>query len=340
MSIQAYIKAISYYLPPDILDNQTLAEQFTDWTAQSIEKKTGIAERRVVKKGVLASDLAVKSAHKLFEEHHINRKTVDFLLFCAQEYDYFTPTTACVLQQKLELNQHIGALDYNLGCSGFIYGLSLAKGLIVSGIASNVLLLTSSTLTRMLHPDDKATRTIFGDGAAATLISAVASSSPINNQPHIGDFILGTKGTDDIILKNRWARHPMGKLEPYADKSGSFRSDEHLFMRGTNIFVFILKVVPKMILRVLEKAQLTLADIDLFVFHQANGYILEALRKKMGVPKEKFVIHLKNCGNTVSASIPIALAEAQKAGRAYKGARVLLAGFGVGLSWGATVVVL
>lgn len=334
MSTQAYIRAISYYLPPDVLDNETLAQQFTGWTAQNIEDKTGIAKRRVVQKDVLASDLAVHSAHKLFKEHKVERSEIDFLLFCAQEYDYFTPTTACMLQQKLQLGQHIGALDYNLGCSGFIYGLSLAKGLIVSKIATNVLLLTSSTLTRMLHPKDKATRTIFGDGAAATLISAS------NNQIGIGEFVLGTKGTDDIILKNRWARHPSGNMQPYQDRSGSFRSDEHLFMRGTNIFVFVLKTVPKMIQKVLAKAQLNLTDIDLFVFHQANGYMLEALRKKLGIPKEKFVVHLKNCGNTVSASIPIALSMAMKTGQARRGAKILLAGFGVGLSWGATIVTL
>ncbi len=166
--MNSYIKAISYYLPTDYLDNFNLSSIFPDWTAEKISDKVGIKKRHIAAADETAADLAEKSALKLFKEHCIDPSSIDFLLLCTQSPDYFLPTTACVLQNKLGLSTSIGALDFNLGCSGFVYGLSIAKGLISAGIAKNVLLITSETYSKHIHPLDKKNRTIFGDAAAAS----------------------------------------------------------------------------------------------------------------------------------------------------------------------------
>ena len=179
---------------------------------------------------------------------------------------------------------------------------------------------------------------LFGDGAAATLISVVLDE---NIPSKIGEFVLGTdgKGHEGLIIKKGGARFPNVEPSPtYKDRFGNLRSDEHLYMNGMRVFTFSLKRVPKMIAELLEKSKETLADIDLFIFHQANAYLLEVLRKKIGIPKEKFFVYIANCGNTVSASIPIALSEAIKTGKAKQGDKILLAAFGVGFSWGATII--
>jgi 3-oxoacyl-[acyl-carrier-protein] synthase-3 len=163
----AFIKHISYSLPEKILTNEQLVADFPEWTVEKVAKKIGVKQRHVVSENETALDLAEKAANKFFEEHKIARESIDFLLLCTQSPDYFLPTSACVLQDRLGLPASCGALDFNLGCSGFVYGLSLAKGLIAGNIAKNVLLITSETYSKHLHPKDKGNRTIFGDAAAA-----------------------------------------------------------------------------------------------------------------------------------------------------------------------------
>ena len=229
------------------------------------------------------------------------------------------------------MREGIGAFDFNLGCSGFVYGLAIAKGLITGGIAENVLLLTSETYNKYLHPKDKGNRTIFGDAASATLVSTEGFAE-------IGDFALGTngKGANNLIVKSGASRMPEKQNDVTFDKNGNPVSSDYLYMNGAQIYVFTQRNVPKVVNEVLEKNHLSKEDIDLFVLHQANQYMLDFLRKKMGIPEERFFMFMENVGNTVSSSIPVCLVEAQKEQR-LKG-NVLLCGFGVGYSWGAVVV--
>lgn len=335
--MKAFIKAISYYLPSQTLDNDEINQLFPEWSVDKISQKTGILKRPISAVDEFSSDMGIIAANKLFEEHSIDRNEIDFILFCTQSPDYFLPTTACVMQDRLGIPTTAGALDFNLGCSGYIYGLSLAKGLIETGTAKNVLLITAETYSKFIHPSDKGVRTIFGDAAAATLISVHDTEKDM-----IGPFVLGTdgKGAEKLMVKNGGMRHPFINNETAfgEDSVGNFKSSDHLYMKGSDIFVFTLVSVPKLCKDLLEKAKSSYEDLDLVIFHQANKHMLEALRKKIDIPQEKFFIYITNCGNTVSSTIPIALYEAIKEGRAKKGDRIMLVGFGVGYSYGATIV--
>lgn len=329
--MKAYIKAISYYLPEKILTNEQLAQEFPEWTVEKIASKIGVNERHIAADDETAADMGVKAAEKLFKEHKIEKSKVDFLLFCTQSPDYFLPTSACVMQDRLGLPTSCGALDFNLGCSGYVYGLSLAKGLIVGNIAKNVLLVTSETYSKHLHARDKGNRTIFGDAATATLISA-------DGFAEIGGFSLGTdgRGADNLIVKTGAMRDKSAKNDLTYDENGFPRSSDYLFMDGGEIFNFTAKAVPELVDDVLVKNGLQQKDIAQFIFHQANKFMINYLRKQLEIEKEKFFVFMESVGNTVSSTIPIALYEAQKQG--VLSGNILLAGFGVGYSWGATVL--
>ncbi|MFA6922347.1 MAG: ketoacyl-ACP synthase III [Gallionella sp.] len=333
--ISSKVQKIAYYLPDRMLTNEDLASLYPGWTADKIFEKTGIHTRRVSGDGETAGDLAEKAAKKLFSECGVDPKSIDFILLATQSPDYFLPTTACMLQNRLGIPTTAGALDFNLGCSAYIYGLSLAKGLIASETATGVLLITAETYTKHIHPMDKSVRTIFGDGAAATLISGAETDG-------IGRFVLGTDGCgyDKLIVPSggfRLCPSVETALE-MTDDSGNVRSQDHLFMDGMEIFNFTISTVPQTVKETLEKNGLTMEGIDLFVFHQANKYMLDFLRKKCKIDSSKFYMNFADCGNTVSASIPIALARAVQDGTLKPGMKVMLVGFGVGLSWGATIV--
>lgn len=332
----ASIKAISYHLPEKIFSNDDFFRNFPDALPQRENLlKTGIVERRIISADETASDIGIKAALKLFSEHSISPDSIDFILFCAQEFDHYTPTTACIMQEKLKLPKNCGALDFNLGCSGYVYGLSLAKGLIEAVGAKNVLLITSSVLTKTFHKKDKSSIFVFGDGAAATLIST-------GEVKGIGEFIFGTDGSgkNRIIIKDGGARNKITENSTidHPDEFGNVTNDSTFYMNGTSVFIFGLKTVPTMLGELLKKEHKSIDDIDLFIFHQANLFLIDCIRTKMGIPEKKVFNYIKNVGNTVSSSIPIALSEAIKAGKAKKGDKIVLAGFGVGLSWAATII--
>ena len=295
--------------------------------------KIGISVRHFAGANETASDMAYQAAKKLFADHQINSETIDFVMLCTQSPDYFLPTSACVLQNKLGIPTKSGAIDFNLGCSGFVYGLALAKGLIVSGVAKNVLLLTAETYSKYLHPKDKANRTIFGDAASATLVSDEGFAE-------IMEFSLGTDGSgaDRLIVKSGGMRSPEKMNDLSFDESGNPSSSDHLFMDGTGIFNFTLDMVPVLVDDTLSLNNLHKEDINQFVFHQANKYMMGFLRKKIQIPEEKFYYYLDQVGNTVSSTIPIAISEALKDHTIKSGDLVLLAGFGVGYSWGGTIL--
>jgi len=327
----AKIKGISYYLPKTILDNNELNQDFPEWSVDKISSKTGIFERRISDKNEFTSDMAIEASLKLFKEYNVSPNKIDFVLLCTQSPDYFLPTTACIIQNKLGIPTTAGALDFNLGCSGYVYGLAIAKGLIASNIAKNILLITSETYSKFIHPKDKSNKTIFGDAASATLIS-------IEGFADILDFELGTDGSgaENLIVRNGAVKNPSLSGVDTIDEFGNIRNDNNLFMNGSEIFNFTSNSIPPLINKILNKHSLNLDNIDLFVFHQANKFLLNHLRKKLGTPEEKFYIYLENCGNTVSSTIPIALKEAINENK-IKG-NILLAGFGVGYSWGSCII--
>lgn len=329
--MKAFIKEIAYYLPENLITNEDLVESFPEWSAEKVAGKIGVKKRHVCADDEFASDMAVKAAEKLFNLNKIERTEIDFLLYCTQSPDYILPTTACLIQTRLNLPITTGALDFNLGCSGFVYGLSLAKGLIAGGIAKNVLLITSETYSKHIHPKDKGNKTIFGDAAAATLISTTGFAE-------IGSFSLGTDGSgaDNLMIKTGGTRNDKKLKDVFFDESGNPCSSDHLYMNGSEIFNFTLEAVPLLVEDTLKKNDLLQSDIELFVFHQANKFMMNFLRKKIKIEEEKFYYYLEEVGNTVSSTIPIALYHAREDGL-MKG-NVLLAGFGVGYSWAGTIL--
>ena len=306
--MDAYIKDITYYLPSTVLTNEQLAAEFPEWSTEKIAGKVGIAERHIAAPDETASDMAIAAAERLLAKGH-DRSQIDFVLLCTQSPDYMLPSSACLVQHRLRLSTHCGAFDFNLGCSGYEYGLVMAKSLIQSGVARNVLLLTSEMYTKYLSQDDKGNRTIFSDGASATWIGT-------DGFAEIGECSLGTDGSGaEFLIK---------------------RPNEPLYMDGGAIFDFSSDVVPQMVEDVLHKSNLQMDDINLWVFHQANKYMINYIRKMLEIDKERFYIYMEHVGNTVSSTIPIALCAAREEGRLH--GNVMLAGFGVGLSWGAVLI--
>lgn len=329
--MEAYINAISYYLPEKVVTNEDLVKEFPEWTVEKIAGKIGVSSRHVSAENETAGDMAIKAAEILFSNGEVRKEDIDFILLCTQSPDYFLPSTACVIQDRLGLSTDCGAFDIDLGCSGYEYGLATAKGFIVAGIAKNVLLLTAETYTKHLHPKDKGNRTIFGDGSSATVVSTSGFA-------RIGEFSLGTdgRGAKDLIhASGAWRNNkPLNDL--VFDEKQNPQSSDYLFMDGKAIFDFTADAVPVMVENVLKKNNISLDDVDLVVFHQANKYMINYLRKLMGIDREKFYICLDTVGNTVSSTIPIALCEAKREGKLT--GKVLLAGFGVGFSYGATII--
>ncbi|MCL8536441.1 ketoacyl-ACP synthase III [Chryseobacterium gallinarum] len=319
------ISKIEYYLPEQVLTNKDLEREFPEWSSERIKEKVGIAQRHVSSENETVLDLAIQSTEKIFKDY--DRNAIDFILFCTQSPDYFLPTTACILQDKLGLRKNIGAMDFNLGCSGFVYGLAFAKGLIAAGIAKSILLVTSETYTKHIHPKDKGNRCIFGDASASVIIEKDEKAPDYH-------FCLGTDGSgaENLIVKKGAFRrdsefNPNHEFDP-----------ENLYMNGPEIFNFTIENIPGLVKETMELNQLTMEDIDYFVFHQANSFMLNYLRRKIKIPAEKFYIDMENTGNTVSATIPIALKNMMDKKLLKKGDKILIAGFGVGYSWGATLL--
>lgn len=325
------IVGIEYYLPEQTLTTEDLARHFPHWRVAPIDKRTNIRCRHLAAKDECASDLAVAAALKLFRSRVCRPVDVDFVLLCTQSPDYALPPTACLLQDRLGIPSAAGALDFNLGCSGFVYGLGLSEGLIASGQAQAVLLITAETYSKYIGDDDQSAMMIFGDAAAATLVAARSGESCI------GPFVYGTdgKGGAHLIVPESGTR---GNRPSGTNRAAGTAAGPRLFMNGMRVFDFTVTQVPQTVTCLLRKANLSIDSVDLFVFHQANGHTLEELRRRLDIPGDKFEIAISHCGNTVSSSIPIALKDAERDGRLRAGACVMLVGFGVGFSWGATLL--
>jgi 3-oxoacyl-[acyl-carrier-protein] synthase-3 len=319
------------YLPQTILSNDSFDE--LGWSSKKIYSKTGIQERRITAENETALDLAEQACGNLFANFSIDTTAIDYLIYCTQSPDFVVPNNASLLHHKLNLNSNCASLDINQGCTGFLYGLSLAKGLLQSGQASKVLLVTTDTYTKYIHETDRTNRTIFGDGATATLLD-------IDDANSLGNFVFGTNGegafnlcVESFGLKNKHIQNNVN------ESSDAYEKKDYLYMNGAEIFSFTLDKVPQCVESVLLKNKLEKNEVDFFIFHQANAYMLEHLREKLDLPKEKFVIDLEYSGNTVSSTIPIVLSHLQEKNQLFKGAKVLFVAFGVGYSWIATTYI-
>lgn len=312
------IKHIITYLPTIEVSNEEIASLMPGWTASKISKKLGIEKRFIAEKDQTALDLAVEACNLI--KTKIDFETIDGLILCSQSPEYFLPTTSCILQDKIGLMKSTACFDFNLGCSGYIYGLAIAKGLISSGILTNILFVTSETYSKYLDVEDGSNRALFGDASTVSLLSKSDSDS-------IGNFSLGTDGSgfQNLIVKNGGTK--------FRDLNLPLK----LYMDGPEIFSFTNSMIPKLVNDTLKVNDLTMEDIDYFIFHQANRYMLEHLRLKLGISSEKFLIDMANSGNTVSNTIPIVLEKILDSA-SYKNKKIMLVGFGVGYSWGGTVL--
>ena len=328
MSKYACIKAISTYLPEQVEQNTMGDERFV--------RKLGIEERHIAGAEESAGDMAAAAAETLFRQYGLPKENIDYILLCTQHPDYPMPATACILQSRLGLSQNCGALDFNMGCSGYLYGLSLAKGLVEAGMAENVLFLTSSVYTKYINKKDATIRPLFGDGATATWIAAEEGE-----RPFLHSFVFGTDGErfDKIYIPVGGSRNmPREHPEVFeTDERGNVRSNYEVYMDGNAISYFTLRTVPAMVEKVLEKAGRKREEIDYYVFHQANRFMMSHVQKKCHLEGMAFYNDIRDIGNTVSGTVPFGLEYVLREKSPQELGAVLLAGFGVGLSWAGCV---
>ncbi len=320
----ASLGPIAVHLPERIESNDQLAAEFPRWDLDLIFSKTGIRRRHIAEPGECPSDLGVKACQKLFHQFDINPSSIDFLLLCTQTPDYPLPTTACLMQQRLGLPTTCGAMDFNLGCSGFVYGLAVADGLIRSGSCRRILLVTAETYSKYIDSADRSLRTIFGDGAAATLIEA-------SDEQSLSGFRFGTDGSgaDTLIVSEGGSRPPQDAIAPRHRQ----RWKSQLYMDGPALINFTVAAIPELVDEILQLTQLSKEDVDLFVLHQATRKMLEQLQERLELGDDKLPISLENCGNTVSSTIPILIDELRQESRIQTDTTSMLIGFGVGWSW-------
>jgi 3-oxoacyl-[acyl-carrier-protein] synthase-3 len=330
------ILAVRYRLGSEQISYEDIALRFGAEAAAKVLKGSGIRNRFVAPKGVCGSDLAAAAAEELFEAYPEARAEVDIHIHCTQSPDYFMPTTACLLHERLRLKKECASFDINLGCSQYVYALSVADAMLSAGLGRRALLTTGDTMTQTINPKDRALVPIHGDAGSATLVGKAEQGTGF-----LG-FLLGTDGTGAKYLMVpaggfRTPISPETAIET-TDAEGNVRCPQNLFMNGAAVFHFAITVVPATIRNLLTQLSLTMNDIDLFLFHQANRYMLDYLVKKLAIPAEKTFFFIDEVGNTSGSTMPLVLAEAVRAGKVRAGKKILMIAFGVGLSWAATVM--
>jgi len=330
------IKDIAYYLPERVVSNDQLSREHPQWDMRRVENRVGVQSRHIAEPTETALDLAAIACRDLLERNAELKNLVDGIIFCTQSPDFIMPPNACLLHGELDLNEDVFAIDTNLACSGYIYSLALAQGLIAAGTCTNILLVTADTYSKLIHPGDRSTRTLFGDAAAVSWICASDDGTGVV------DILCQTsgRGYETFYIPAGGARHPktVDTSIDASDASGNTRSDETIHMDGMGVLAFVAAAVPAQVRRILQRNQLNVGDLDLVVFHQASKMALDTLARALAIPPERLFGNLSSIGNTVSASIPISLAQARAVGRVPSGGLVLLSGFGVGLSWATALV--
>jgi 3-oxoacyl-[acyl-carrier-protein] synthase-3 len=320
LKIYSKISDIQYYLPPKLLSNEDLVFDNPDWRMDDIEKKTGIKYRYICEDAQTSKDIALLACEKIFNSN-VRRSDIDFLIVITESPEYIAPAMSCDLQNSLGLETSIASFDVNLGCSGFVYGLMVADSILCANNYSNGLLVCVDTYSKYISSNDRTCRPLFSDAASATLITA-------SKKKTVGPFVLGTDGSGykDLMVKNS------GTIKNIDTERNLY------FMNGSAVFMFTMRVVPKAVNDLLIKEKCNTEDIDLFVFHQASKLVIDNLKRLLKLSNEKVFENYQLVGNTVSSSIPIALSQAKSAKKIKKGSIVMLVGFGVGLSWGATIL--
>jgi 3-oxoacyl-[acyl-carrier-protein] synthase III len=334
--MRAKIEAIAYALPEQVVTNDQLRRENPDWDFAHLERRTGVLQRHIAGPEETAVDLAMRACGELQGAGLLDSQNIGAIIFCTETPDYHIPPNACLIHGRLEFPTSTMAFDLNLGCSGFVYGLSIAQSLLAVDATKRVLLLNGDTYSRLIHPGDRSTRCLFGDGASATVIA------PAVGREGVLDIRLATAGHahERFMVKAGGARKPRDATScvPRRDRSGNLRSDETITMDGIGVLSFFNSALPAAVTDLLSSHRLTVDDIDLFVFHQASQVALESLERLLKISKEKMVYDLANTGNLVSASIPVAMKRCQDTGKLKAGSLVVLCGFGVGLSWGTALV--
>lgn len=329
------IKQIEYYLPEKVITNEDLAKENPDWDIMKLEEKSGVKSRHIAEVDQTALDLAIKAVEKVLSTGLIAKDQIQAIIFCTQSPDYIMPSNSFLIHKYFNFNQEVWTFDYNLACSGYIYGLAISRGIIETSLAKNILLITSETYSKYLNPKDRSTRILFGDGAAASIISK-------NKERGIIDVILSSNGEkfDTFYIPAGGCKIPkdIHTKEITVDHSGNVRNLENIHMNGFSVWQFISKNVSEQISKLLIRNNLCVNDIDLFVFHQASKLTLDSLIKILKINEKKVYVNLNNIGNTISSSIPIALKDAEDNGKITRGDLILLSGFGVGLSWGSIIM--
>ncbi len=326
------LSGLASAVPENRVGLEQLAEQFGAEEAQRISESIGIRSRPIVPDGQCSSDLCLAAAEKLLDDLGWERESIEAVIFVSQTPDHQLPATACILQHRLGLPSTCLAFDVNLGCSGYVYGLSIASQFITSGSIKRALVLVGDTLSHLVSEQDKSTSPLFGDAGTATALQHRADAPAMT-------FTLGTdgQGAQHLIIPAGMHRQRPGpeSAERTEREAGNLRSDEQLFMDGAQVFSFTLAKIPKLVRSALVAAEWTLDDVDAVVMHQANTFMLTHIAKRLKIPSEKLVLAMKDYGNTSCASIPLAINTALAEKISQQSMRLVLVGFGVGWSWGA-----
>ena len=304
------IKAIEYYLPKQVENLKQLKKNNPKWDIKKIFSTTGINKRYISNDQEDIISLSIKSTKKLFKKFPKNK--IDFLIVVTQTSNFKLPSASCILQSKLNLRNDIRAFDINMGCSGFIYGLNIASNIIRNNEGKNGLIICTDVYTKFIQKNNRSCRPIFSDGSCSTIVSS-------DKKNYIDAFEFGTdgKGALDLSLNE---------------------GSKNIYMNGSRVALFSIKRVPTCIKKLLKRTNKKITTIDKFIFHQASKYVLDKIYKIMNIDKNKIFENYQNCGNTVSASIPIALKMASKKKFLKNNDKVILTGFGVGLSWGSVLI--
>jgi len=316
------IAGVSTCVPPRVVDNMERGKDYGADEVRKVVAMAGVAQRHVVEPGVTSADLCYEAARALLERIGWSRDSITGLILVTQSPDYFLPSSSCMVHKWLGLPDECATFDVGLGCSGYPYGLYLAASMLKAGGQQRILMLHGETPSRFTSPDDHATTLLFGDSGSATAIELAADGPP-------GYFCLRTdgKGYEGLIMRGG----------AFRDREPANPRDRYLQMDGAGIFNFTISRVPPVIRDTLAFANLTVDDIDWFLFHQSNRFIMKHLAKKCGLPEQKLPFILDRYGNSGGPSVALALTEGVP-GEGRQAARAMMVGYGVGLSWGAAIV--
>ena len=328
------IKDIEYFLPENVETNIDLSVKNPSWDMGKVFSKTGVLQRHIAARDETALNLGIKACEKLFKKN--DKNIFDTLIFCTQTPDYIMPGNAYLIHKHFAFKEQTIVFDINQACSGYIYGLFLAKSLILSGAVKNVLLINADTYSKYIHPGDRSTRALFGDGAAATHISADKTDNGII------DTLISSSGNgyENFFIPSGGCKVPYNNTDigSYTDENGNTRSDMNIHMNGMGVLSFFRQRVPAQIKELLKQQMKSVEDVDAFIFHQASKVTLDYLSAALKIDADKMYSNIHDVGNLVSASIPVALKMAIHQGRIKAGDHIVISGFGVGLSWGSMLI--